>query len=150
MVFYPEEQNGKADHGIRKNGCTIWQQFKTASKVRDSAGWYVVLTTPIGKDHTGKRIFDNSYTRGDADEYIIVIPPEAAHGIDGEVHIWIFPQQVLIDHGIVGDNDIKARFAGFVVHMPDDLQKSRGGVSCKGDNAEHVWTKTYHKMYKVT
>ena len=77
-------------------------QFKTATA---SLGYsfFVNLRTTAGR--SGKvRFARNQYGVCDNDEYIVVLPSEAAGGTDGECHYWILDETEMINRNLVDRN----------------------------------------------
>jgi hypothetical protein len=145
VFWYPEEPNGKTDLYVQRLGQEPERrQYKTCHKLSNKTGWYVGLSTADGTDANGRSIKSNTYKPGDNDYYVIVLPAtEATSAIPGETHFWVIPDAVMAEHNLVGD----APLSGFLVHMRDNLQETRGGVANK---TKYAWTKEFHQGFAAS
>ena len=144
VFWYPPDQQGKTDLYVEWPGDAkpTTLQFKTCQQVKRTTGWYVDLQTADGHDFDGTRITSNTYKTGDNDFYVIVLPAtEAMYAIEDENHFWIIPEDVMVQHHLVDDNPLTC----FSVHMPDDLQETRGGVAV--GKIKYEWTKDFHRGF---
>jgi hypothetical protein len=110
---------------VHPGGGNAWMkiQLKTGYEIKAQEGIYAKLSTRNGRDAEGQ-IESNLYTKGDADVYIVVVPPEAAWGDKSAARrtdFWFLPEARLIEDKYVrATEDAPDALTNICVYRPGE------------------------------
>lgn len=143
---YPDAQQGKHDLEIwsldpivlggvvfHAGGGEKTYQAKTPCGQEGGKGLHAALSTRNGND--GTQIESNLYKRGDADYYVMILPPEAVWGNDGFTRFWCIPEAQMLAKGYI-------RATADADPAPSTIRLYRDGDG--GEPIKLGWTRDYH------